>query len=383
MPVPDWLVFLVIAFFSLCMAGYAAFVLRCAWFFYHIPCLSPEKAQPLPMVSVIVPARNEAAGIRACLTALCAQHYPRERMEVIAVNDHSSDDTWEIIQAMGGEYPHLRAINLNAHDTVAYKKAALQAGIRAARGEIILQTDADGIAGPAWVATMVAHFTPETGLVAGPVWLDHQGTHLERLQSVEYMGLALIAGGSIQGGRPNMCNGANMGFRKALFEAVGGYAGIDHLASGDDELLMHKVHRSGLAQIRYAKCRKAIVRSRALPNWKALKAQRLRWVSKARHYQHRQVNAAQVQAYLAFLGIPLTFLLSLGRPELLPFPLLLTAVKIGVEGVTMYLAARFFHKLPLLPLAFLYQPLYLAYVLWVGVAGSLTTRYEWKGRTVS
>lgn len=370
--------------FSLCMLVYAAFVLRSTWAFMRIPCEPPQVSALPPLVSVVIPARNEAAHLSRCLRSVLDQSYPPSRYEVILVNDHSTDATKAIAYLLAQQHSQLHIVDLElSHPTVAYKKAALAAGIDAAQGEFILQTDADCEVGHRWIECMVSHLGPNTGLVAGPVLLTHSGHWLQRLQALELMGLVVLGGGSMARRRPNMANGANLGYRRAVFEEVAGFAGIDRVASGDDELLLQKIHRLGKYELRFVRCRAALVLTPAQPDWASLRAQRLRWVSKARFYLNRWPNLMQGVSYLAFLGLPTLALLGLWQPQAAVLAGQLFLVKVLADLLLMYQAGRFFRKLPLLRWLPLLELLYVPYVLWVGLAGNLIKRYRWKDRTVS
>ena len=373
----------VAVFFALCVLFYAAFISRNAWYFARQTCPDSPTAQVRPRVTVVVPARDEAAHIATCLRALLDQDYPRDLLEIILVNDHSTDATREIAWVWALKDARLRVLDLPGTVAQAHKKAALSLGIEAAQGEIILQTDADCEMGVHWVSRMVAHFGPNTALVAGPVRLQAQSHWLEELQALESMGLVAIGAGSLAAGRPNMCNGANLAYRRSAFLAVDGFAGTEGVASGDDELLLQKMRRLPGCDLAFAKCRDAIVYTHALPDWPALRAQRLRWVSKARAYLDRRVNVVQALSYLAFWAFPVLLGLALwdGTYWLLLLEVIL--LKVAADLLLMYQAAKFFHTFPLLKRLPLLELLYTPYVLWVGLAGNLVRRYTWKGRTVS
>jgi biofilm PGA synthesis N-glycosyltransferase PgaC len=380
-----------------CFLFYLGFLLRCGWYFKRIKChplSSPTSL--LPTVSIVIPARNEAANLETCLRSVLHQNYPDDRWEVILVNDHSTDETAQIARSFQQTHPRLQVFDLPVDSVNAYKKAALSYGIQQAQNEIILQTDADVEMGANWLVSMVQQFNVDTGLVSGPVQLTYQNHWLQRFQALESMGLIGIGAGSIAAGSPNMCNGANLAYRKSVFESVHGYEGVDHIASGDDEFLLHKVHRSPW-KLSFAKCPDAIVRTPALTTWPALKAQRLRWVSKARSYQNRWVNLVQMLSYIGFLTFPL-LLLSTAYCLLLPIVigtqcsisftlysslfLLSFLLKLLVDYLFLRQMTRFFNKPKLLRYLLPLQFLYIPYVLWVGVAGNLVRTYQWKDRTV-
>lgn len=365
---------------SACFLFYLAFILRCARYFQRIPC--PEEGpSPVPFVSVIIPARNEAANIEHCLRSVLRQSYPRDCFEVILVNDHSTDDTAKIARSLLPQHPQLQVWDLPDQQINAYKKAALTYGIHRAKGEIIVQTDADCWMGEAWLERMIASFSPQTGLVSGPVRLTYRDNWLEKLQSLELMGLVGIGAGSLAAGAPNMCNGANLAYRKTVFEEVGGFAEVDGVASGDDEFLLHKVHQSPW-QLAFTKCPEAIVLTPAQPDWPSLKAQRLRWVSKARSYQNRWVNVVQLLSYLGFWLFPLLLGLSLWQTEALWGFLLAFGLKLGADYVLMSRMTQFFQQAFLMRYLIPLQGVYIPYVLWIGIAGNLVQRYRWKDRSV-
>lgn len=373
---------LAVGFTGICLIMYILFILRNAYAFAHIPQINASHYHTLPFVSVVIPARNEAENIMACLHAVLNQQYPADKFEVILVNDHSTDATRQIAQDIANNYPKLQIVDLSDTEINSYKKAALSAGISVAVGEIILQTDADCFVEKDWISAMVACFDENTALVSGPVMLTYQSRLLEGFQALESMGLVAIGAGSMAVGKPNMCNGANMAYKKSVFLEVGGFDGIDGVASGDDELLLQKIYLLKKYKLHFAKNRKAIVRTAALTHWGELKSQRLRWVSKARSYKNRSVNAIQLVSYLGFWTFPLLGLMSVYENKWLTYLLFLFIAKLIADYILLYQSANFFHKLRLLPWVLPMQIAYIPYVLWVGLAGNLVKTYTWKGRKV-
>ncbi len=362
--------------FGFCLLYYVLMVLRAASYFRFF--VKKEKGKAALSVSVIIAARNEVDGIAACLESVLSQQF-EGKWEVILVNDHSTDETAEIVKAFSKNYPQLQLIELS--ETTG-KKAALTAGIAAAQYDIILQTDADCILSPNWLQAMADAFQPETEMVSGPVLLTHDGSLFQRLQSLEYLGLVSLGAGSLLSGHPNMANGANIAYRKSAFQAVGGFEGIEHVASGDDELLLQKILARGAERLAFCKKREAIVRTAAQADWRSFKAQRLRWVSKARAYRNRWVNVTQMISWLAFVGLAFASLAACVEADFLPWALGMWALKMAADGWLMWLAADFFQQKKVLRLFFLLQLLYVPYVIWIGVAGNLVSRYAWKGREV-
>lgn len=125
----------------------------------------PSAAATLPRVSVVIPAYNEAALLPACLRSLAGQDYP-ERFEVIVADNDSSDDTAAIARAMGATVVH------EPHPGVCW---ARQRGTAAARGEIVVSTDADTTFEPGWLSRIDAafHADPRRVAVTGPCRFAH------------------------------------------------------------------------------------------------------------------------------------------------------------------------------------------------------------------
>ncbi len=362
--------------------------MRAAWGFSRIICrnqLSHSQVS-LPFISVIVAARNEADHIFSCLTSLLTQEYPQERYEVILVNDHSTDLTLDIALQLTQEYPNLKILNLKDYSIpagTAFKKAALNVGVANAQGEWIFQTDGDCVAPFSWIRTMANHIEKDIHFLSGPVFLTYDSTFLQRIQSLEFMGLIALGAGNMAVGTPNMCNGANMGYRKQSFNTLGGYSGIRQVASGDDELLLQKFIKYAPNSIRFIKCSGAIIRTPAISNWRSLMSQRLRWVSKARSYTVRSINLVQLIYYFAFLTFPILGIFSIISLDNFLYLGTFLAVKCLVDATLLTSSAKFFRNLNLLWYLLPLEILYIGYVLWIGVAGNRLRTYQWKGRTVS
>ena len=371
---------LIACIWTACLLYYGGLVLRAAWYF---SCARPAlSSSPLPRVSVIVPARNEAASIHQCLVSILCQDYPQELVEVVLVNDHSTDDTADIARQLAREHPRLQVLDLDIGGIYAYKKAAITAGVQHSSGEIIIQTDADCEMGRGWLRSMVHSFEPGVALVSGPVRLRYTQSLFQRMQALEHMGLVALGAGSLLAGRPNMCNGANLAYRRSAFEAVKGFEGVDVIASGDDELLMQKIRKLPGGRLGFCKNRQAIVDTPALTSWAAFKAQRLRWVSKSRYYPNRWVTFSQVMAYLAHAGFVVFGIMAWQQGAYATWWGMAFIAKLLVDASLLCLAAVFFRNLPLLWLLIPMQPLYMLYVLWIGLAGNMRNTYTWKGRTV-
>lgn len=366
----------------LCMLFYGAYLLLNIYYFIRLkPGHHPLNADNMPIVTIVIPARNEARWIGGLLEAIQAQSYPLEKLQVIVVDDHSEDATADIARQQMQGRQGWEVIPLVKPEGNAFKKAAITQAVQRASGDIILTTDADCLAGKLWVQRMVEAMEPDTGLVSGPVQMWDDGGWFQQFQALEFMGLIALGAGSMARGEPNMCNGANLAYRKEVFHAVGGFEGIDHIASGDDELLMHKIHALGTHKVKFQKCSEAVVSTAPCTTFRQFVHQRIRWVSKSTHYKNYKITLVMSVIYLAILGIPLSILVALIEPAYFWVPLILFGLKISAESIVLFTAASFFNRSNLMWRFLPEQILHIPYILWAGMAGNLG-KYVWKERSV-
>jgi cellulose synthase/poly-beta-1,6-N-acetylglucosamine synthase-like glycosyltransferase len=178
-----------------------------------------------------------------------------------------------------------------------------------------------------------------------------------------------------------MSNGANLAFSKEAFEQVGGYSGIDHMASGDDYLLMMKIAAAYPDGILYLKSEDAIVTTAPQPTWRDFISQRVRWASKSGKYSDARLTAILVLVYLFNLWFVVLLLAGIAYPFCLVIAGAILVVKTAAELFFLLPVARFFRRRSWIWLFALLQPLHIAYIVvagFLGFAGS----YQWKGRRV-
>ncbi|MCR5889498.1 glycosyltransferase [Hymenobacter sp. J193] len=337
-----------------------------------------------PAFSILVAARNEAATLPGLLADLARQLPVRGGFEVLIVDDHSTDTTAALVAQTAAAVPFpLRLLRLADNPTQPTgKKAAIAAAIAAARAPWLLLTDADCRVPAGWVRAYaaVAQAEPAVQFISGPVLLTGQGW-LATLQGLELAGLVGVGAASIGLNAPTMCNGANLAYRRAAFEAVRGFAGNEAIASGDDEFLLHKLHQQFSEGIRFLKTPEAVVRTAAQPTLRRLLAQRVRWASKWQHYQTAAPRQLAVMVLLANLLFPLGALLWWFRPQDGLWILGAWLLKLLGDGLLLGPVLRFLGRPGWLTWVPILQLAYGPYALLVGLLG-LRGGYEWKGRQV-
>lgn len=330
-------------------------------------------------VSIIIAARNEEDKIFKTIEDILGQRYPRELFELIIIDDHSTDRTAEIVKG----YADVKLIQLNEKQALnSYKKVAIQKAIGEAVGNLIITTDADCRMGNNWLGSVVACYE-EYGykMISSPVAYFEEKNLFEKLQSLEFAYLIGLGASTIGNKNPSTCNGANLAYEKKAFLEVGGFKGIDDLASGDDELLLHKMAAIYGDKIGFLKNKAAIVYTHAKPNLNEFIQQRKRWASKSTRYKDKSVIILGVSIWLFNVSIVVNAVLSIFFSGLLPFVLFQIISKLLVEFVFLYKMMDFFKRKQLLFLLPLLNALHIIYFIYIGIAGN-SGKYNWKGRMV-
>ncbi len=290
-------------FLWLLATAYALLTLTLWWSWQGLPRPVFDGTPPQTYLTVVIPVRNEAQHLPLLLADLDQQTY--RHFEVIVADDASTDATAQLATAHAQTAPYpLRVLTLTDDPAVASpKKRAIAQSIALATGTLIVTTDGDCRVGPRWLETL-ARFQHQTGaqLISGPVAFTTNGSVFGSLQTVEFASLIGAGAATLALGHPTMCNGANLCYQKAAFGAVNGFAGIDHVASGDDELLMHKLAAQFPGGVRFLKSREALVQTAAHGSWEAFYQQRKRWAGKWRAYTSLFPTVLAVAIFLCNLA---------------------------------------------------------------------------------
>lgn len=343
-----------------------------------VPYFLPSGKTPFPKISIIIAARNEEENIGRLLEALDQQTIPGELFEVIVVDDHSEDKTAGVVM----QFNRVKLLPLRNDKINSYKKKAIETGIDASSGDLIVTTDADCVPPPAWLQTMAA-FKEERNAVfiAAPVAMECNSSILQMFQAIDFMILQGITGAAVHKKIHTMCNGANLAYEKKAFYDVNGFAGIDHIASGDDMLLMHKIAMQSPGRIYYLKSPDAIVNSRPMKTWKEFFNQRIRWAGKTFVYKDKKIFWISLLVYLFNFSFPVLFIAGFWNSIYWIGLVVLWVLKTLVEFPFLISLAKFFNKRWAIRYFFFFQPLHIAYTLIAGFLGQ-AGQYEWKGRKV-
>ena len=332
-------------------------------------------------VTVLIAARNEEHIISATIDDILAQDYPKELTEIIIVDDHSSDKTAEIIR----RYEKQGVILLQMQEGQplnSYKKKAIAMAIGHSTGELMVATDADCRMGVQWLSSVVSYFEANNlVMISSPVTYFQEKSLFELMQTLEFAYLIGIGASFIGNQRASTCNGANLAYRKDVFYEVGGFAGIDNLASGDDELLLQKVALRYPGRIGFLKQREAIVYTHAKPNLRSFLNQRRRWASKSVHYKDGKIVALAISIWLFNVSLLLNAGLAFMNIFYFKLFLLQFFLKFVFEFAYLLPITSFLKRQALTVLLLIMIPVHVVYFVYIGLIGN-TRKYEWKGRLV-
>ncbi len=193
-------------------------------------------------VSVIVCARDEDENLARNLPGVLVQRYPTSH-EVVVVNDNSLDDSKYILQELKKTFRSLHIVELTQEaKLISGKKYPLSIGIREAKHEVLLLTDADCVpASEYWLEKMQNGYDENTEIVLGYGAYHKKRGLLNKLIRFETFHSALQYLSYALAGIPYMGVGRNLSYRKDIFLRNKGFSSINHIPGGDDDLFINKV----------------------------------------------------------------------------------------------------------------------------------------------
>ncbi len=253
----------------------------------------------LPSLTIVVPFRNEENNLPNLAESLNQINYPKSKLEIIFVNDHSDDNSLAMLE---NNFSSFKLFSLS--DSIG-KKAALDLGIREANGEWIVTIDADVSFESDWLVKLIQpSIDSDVVMICGLVKIsydDHKWW--SKFQAMEFAVLQASGAAAIMQGRALLNSGANLAFRKDIWLQLGAYNSHKHLASGDDTFLLFEMNKHYPGKVFSAT--NSIVTTSAEISFKKLLQQRLRWSGKTIHYKDSYVWMA---GFIVALSSILTFI---------------------------------------------------------------------------
>jgi cellulose synthase/poly-beta-1,6-N-acetylglucosamine synthase-like glycosyltransferase len=362
------------------LGSYALFTIGLIYFWLKLPGQhSPENSNLY--ISVIIPVRNEVNNIGNLLQDLSCQTFDKNRFEVLIVDDSSSDGTADLVRKIATETSfNLRLITLDDIATTSPKKRAIETAMPLATGELIITTDGDCRVGAKWLESFAAAYcSKDTKLISGPVTFTGETVLTDHLQTVEFASLIGSGASAISAGFPSLCNGANLAYQKRIFEEVNGFEGVRHIASGDDEFLMHKIAARYPDGILFLKNQEACVQTKPHREWAMFFRQRKRWASKWKHYQRKTPLVLALYIFSCNLSLIIAGMCFVTEMFSSAQLLTLLALKWLPEILFLGIVLKFLNKQRSIVYIPLTQLIYSFYVCFFGLIVQRPD-YEWKGR---
>jgi len=355
------------------------------WFLLRVQIgISRLKKQPRqsqqPYVSVVIAARNEEKNISKLLSSLMRQSYPSQQYEIILVDDGSTDNTSFIVRQFQEQNRSLVLCHTPefSRTKTGRKAAALALGIQSAKGAIIATTDADCVVSSRWIETLVQYFSDETAMVAGPVFEKSSASVFSNLESLEFLGLITVAAGLIGSGRPIICNGANLAYRKSAFEKVHGFGD----GNNDDEALMNRIVYNKVGRIAFAANSEAHVTTASDNTLKTFFLQRIRWANKRGHYEDSSILFTLVALYLFFVSLAAVCVHAIFHGTLIDAAFIVFTIKLVLDYTTLRTGAVLWKQSLSLPYFLVAEVFHVPYILLAAAVGQIGT-LTWKGRTIT
>lgn len=346
----------------------------------------PEGFLPKASITVLIPVRNEAVNIGACLQSILQGSYPPNLLEIIVLDDFSEDDLSgqlpESVQTLG----RLKTLKLSDHlpseaRYSANKKKAIELGVARASGEIIVTTDADCVVPKDWLLLIAAYFEVlQPKMLCAPVNFFQEKNLFQRFQSLDFLGMMGVTGAGYQLGWHQMANGANLAYQKDVFEAVGGYTGNTALASGDDMFLVQKVNAHWPGSVVFLKNQEATVQTEASHSLSSFWQQRIRWGAKNAALPSWGLRLSLLLVLLFCWDILINLALTIAGIVSWKILLFQIVVKAAFDFFFLFEMCRFFKREDLIRWFWPSFFLHTTYIAFIGAASILFKKYEWKGR---
>ncbi len=343
---------------------------------------APRELKPKTTFTLVIPFRNEENNLPKLLESIRSLTYSKNLVEILFIDDDSTDNSVKILDTFAKENTQINLILLNnERSSNAPKKDAITTALKVANYKWVITTDADCILPKNWLKTFDNFIQQnECNMVVAPVTYSTDKRFLHQFQLLDFLSLqaSTVSGFGLQ--NPFLCNGANLAYKKEIFEKVNGFENNNAIASGDDIFLLEKFFQFDKLKVAYLKSHNVIVTTFPVNTFRELVHQRVRWTSKTANYN-------------LFFGKLTGVLILLGNSIIALSPLLvLYGVISSNAAVSYFLMKLFFDYVLLKKISHFFKQkisftsyaisslIYPYFILFV-VLNSLFSSYNWKGRT--
>lgn len=337
-----------------------------------------------PAVSILIAAKDEEENIAACLESTLAQNYPIEKLQIVVVNDRSTDNTQAIIEYYLQKAENLVSVTINEEPIwQTGKLSALKEGIKYCQGELILFTDADCVADPLWTKKIVSNFgqkDSDVGLVMGfsvPQKRGSEASLFAKLQAFDLSFLLNIAAGCVGLGKPASCIGNNVACRIEVLDDIGGFEALGYTLT-EDAALMQAITRKTSWKVVCSYEPESVIVTKPALNLRQFYRQRARWLSGGQ----KACKWAIIPLQFVFLFhlLILTFtMISVTGLNFSPGLIICVALKFSSDLALSYMILKRLRRTELLKFFLAYEAFLMFYTSFVGLGSLFTRRVKWKG----
>ena len=360
-------------------AYYFFFVVRVIWGLRRLT--PPVPPSSLDTVTVIVAARNEEDKIGRCIESVLSQEYPSDLLRLIVVDDGSEDATAAVVISAAQADARVQLLSLppQAATGIGRKPEAIRMAVERSASTLVVTTDADCQHDPRWLRALAGTFRESTALVAGPVALREGSTLFSRIERMDFLGLVASGAGLIGAGRPIICNGANLAYRREVY--LKALDRIQH-SSNDDGTLMSRIVTRGLGGVRFAHAPEAVVNTPGQDDIRSFFRQRRRWAAVRGRFLDPTIYVELSALFLFFLTLIAATVLAPGSASWRTAAVIMWIGKVALDWqatsqaasswgvgirISDFVAAELFHPISIV----------------LATLGSVVAPFHWKGRTLA
>ena len=367
----------------LLLGGYFLTIGQLIWGAKQLKPFVGSTQKPTTFFSVIVPFRDEEQQLPNLLESFKHLDYPHDLFELIFVDDFSTDQSVKLLYQWRTANGSIQTTLLeNIRMSHSPKKDAIARAIPIVQQQWIITTDADCSVPSTWLSTLDSYLQNHSAnMVVGAVNYNTTSTFLDQFQLLDLLSLQGATQGSFGMGLGFMCNGANLAYTKAHFQALQGFAGNNSLASGDDVFLLQKSMADDATKVHYLKSKAHLVITKPEQSWKQLLIQRTRWASKTGHYNSVFGKDLAVWVLLGNASWLVLGACCITQPTWGMAFGWATALKFTLDWLLIREAQKNTHttRLRFVLLSSLLYPFYCVFVALHAIPGT----YTWKGRKLS
>ena len=324
-----------------------------------------------PFVSVIIAARNEEKHIRACLISLKNQVFPKDKFEVIVVDDHSTDNTPQIIKGEISSQENFYYTSLSNH--AFRKRNALIHGIKISKGEYIFQLDGDCVANKFWLSELCSHLENDYAIVGGYTLIRFKKKLLEKFQALEYLYLLSICKTLSSRTKVFSLFGNNTAFKKDNYLRTEGYKGIHNEILEDYQLVrIFQKDRTNKGLLIYNK--NSWVHTEPTDGYKNYFQQRRRWGS--------GILEVKIVGKFIFFGFLILYTILAVYPFFSKIFYIFFLMRLVADFLIVFNSIRIFRQNRLILYFIFFHIHSILTTILAGMSLILSPTTKWKGRTV-